>query len=135
MGISEEHTGAGDIMGNRRGIVAIAAGAIAAGALGALTFGSCSTKDAGGEVVAKVNGSAIYAQDLELEVMRYQQGQAAAVQEAGADKEGDQRAEVLDMLIENELLFQEASRLGYAADAKEVEERPSFPQPRCSTRP
>lgn len=97
-------------------------GVAAAAVSVALLVASCSAKQAGGEVAAKVNGAPIYATDVALAVTRTQQEAALTGQEPDPAKAAEDRAAALDVLIQNELLFQEAARLGYQADAAGVEE-------------
>jgi len=95
---------------------------LAVGLPATLLLGSCSSEEATKAVVAKVNGAPIYATDLNLGVTRYQQSLAAGGREPNLEEEAEHRAAALETLIENELLFQEAERRGFAAEQQAVDE-------------
>jgi parvulin-like peptidyl-prolyl isomerase len=92
----------------------------------ALGFASCANKKADGEVVARVNGTPIYASSLDMEVVRYEQtlldhGEAAGSMDAV--RMGRFRAGALEKLIDTELLYQEALRTGHEVADATVDEQ------------
>ncbi len=100
-------------------------------ALAALLLSSCSAgkpaQDAtpqapGKEIVARVNGQPIYASDLNLGVTRLQQKGTFADLSEKPKSEEQLSEEALQVLIENELLFQEAQRRGFSAAQEAVEQ-------------
>ena len=103
-----------------------------AAALAATLLGSCSAgkgepaqaapEDPGKEIVARVNGASIYASDLNLGTTRLQQKGTFADREKEPKSEEQLRDEALQVLIENELLFQEAQRRGFAAVQETVDQ-------------
>jgi hypothetical protein len=76
----------------------------------------------GKQVVAQVNGVPIYASDLNLAVTRFQQTLTSGGQEEQPQSEEELRDAALQVLIENELLFQEAQRRGFTAAPEAVQE-------------
>ena len=107
---------------------------VSAALLAALWLGSCKAgnpedsgqsaqpQDAGRQVVAQVNGVPVYASDLNLGVTRFQQKSTSGGQQGAPESEEEIRAAALQVLIENELLFQEAQRRGFTAEKEKVEE-------------
>jgi len=101
-------------------------------ALAATLLGSCSAgrgesakaapEDLGQQIVARVNGAPIYASDLNLGTTRLQQKGTFAAPEKEPKSEEQLRDEALQVLIENELLFQEAQRRGFAAAQETVDQ-------------
>ncbi len=98
-----------------------------------MLLGSCSAgrkepaQDAtpetpGKQIVARVNAEPIYASDLNLGVTRLQQKGTFADLAEEQKSEEQLREEALRVLIENELLFQEAHRRGFAAVQEAVEQ-------------
>jgi len=99
-----------------------------------LVLGSCSANRSerpepvaepevdGKQVVAEVNGVPIYSSDLNLAVTRFQQTLTSSGQEQQPRSEAELRDAALQVLIENELLFQEAQARGFTATAEAVEE-------------
>ena len=116
-----------EIMTKKHGCLVLAAALLAA-----LLLESCSSKkpqealkppeEAGTEVVAQVNGVHIYAAELNLGVTRYEQDLSASGQVPDPEKAGEYRAAALQVLIENELLYQEAQRRGITAAKEAVDE-------------
>lgn len=92
-------------------------------ALGALLLGSCSVGQEETGAVARVNGQHVYEADVNLALARQEQSAMSAGEEADPTSEAEHREAALQTAIENELLFQEAKRRGYAAQAQEVEEQ------------
>jgi peptidyl-prolyl cis-trans isomerase C len=76
----------------------------------------------GKQVIAEVNGVPIYASDLNLSIIRFEHRLSSGRQPGGPDSEEELGQAALQVLIENELLFQEAQRRGYTAAAQEVDE-------------
>jgi parvulin-like peptidyl-prolyl isomerase len=76
----------------------------------------------GKQLVADVNGVPIYASDLNLAVTRLRQKQTSFGRQEQQQSEEELRDEALQVLIENELLFQEAQRRGFKAAPEAVEE-------------
>jgi parvulin-like peptidyl-prolyl isomerase len=107
---------------------------VSAALLAALWLGSCTAgnpeesgqtaqpQDAGKQVVAKVNGVPVYAADLNLGLTRLQQKEISGGQTGELKSEEVLREEALQLLIENELLFQEAQRRGFTAAREAVDE-------------
>jgi len=108
--------------------------ALAAALATLLVLGSCSAgrserpepaadpEVAGKQIVAQVSGVPIYASDLNLAVTRFQQTLTSGGQEEQPKSEEELRNAALQVLIENELLFQEARRRGFTAAPEAVEE-------------
>jgi hypothetical protein len=81
-----------------------------------------SEAEAGGkQVVAQVNRADLRF-DLNLAVTRFQQTLTSGGQEEQPQSEEELRDAALQVLIENELLFQEAQRRGFTAAPEAVEE-------------
>ncbi len=107
---------------------AVALAALAA----ALLLGSCSAGRRkaqqamlavpGKEIVAQVNGQPIYATDVNLGVTRLRQKGTFAAPEKEPKSEQQLREEALQVLIENELLFEEAQRRGFTASQEAVDQ-------------
>ena len=116
-----------EIMTKKHGCLVLAAALLAA-----LFLGSCSSKkpekairppvEAGTEVAAQVNGVHIYAAELNLGVTRSEQNLSASGQVPDPEKANEYRAAALQVLIENELLYQEAQRRGITAAKEAVDE-------------
>jgi peptidyl-prolyl cis-trans isomerase C len=105
----------------------ISAAALAMGLLlGACSAGRKSGQEAlavpGQEVVARVNGQPIYASDVNLGATRLRQKGTFDPQRNEEKSEEQLREEALQVLIENELLFQEAQRRGFSAVQEEVDQ-------------
>ncbi len=77
---------------------------------------------AGSQIVAEVNGVPVYASDLGLAVTRFQQKLTSGGKQEQPQSEEELRAAALQVLIENELLFQEAQRRGFSAQQEAVEQ-------------
>jgi peptidyl-prolyl cis-trans isomerase C len=98
----------------------------------AVLLGSCSAgkKKAaqealavpGQEIVARVNGAPVYASDVNLGATRLRQKGTFNAPEKEPKSEAQLREEALQVLIENELLFQEARRRGFTAAQEAVEQ-------------
>lgn len=121
-------------MRNRWVVCFAPAAALAAGLATLLALGSCSAGRSqrpepaaepeadGKQVVAQVNGVPIYASDLNLAVTRFQQTLTSSGQQEQPRSEEELREAALQVLIENELLHQEAQRRGFTAAAEAVQE-------------
>jgi peptidyl-prolyl cis-trans isomerase C len=86
-----------------------------------------------GEVVARVNGVPITEQELQAQ-LRQTINQAYYHRRLPPDKEKEIRAQSLDVLIKNELYFQEAGRQNLKAERGEIQDRfdriaAKFPSP------
>jgi peptidyl-prolyl cis-trans isomerase C len=113
----------------RKGMVVWAVAA--AGLAAALLLGSCTASRRkaqqamlavpGKEIVAQVNGQPIYASDVNLGVTRLRQKGTFAAPEKEPKSEEQLREEALQLLIENELLFEEAQRRGFTASQEAVD--------------
>ncbi len=90
----------------------------------------------GGAVLARVNGKPIRAESVDvivqplLETLRARAG-AGGDKELAA-KEKALRSEILDRLIDRELVYDEAVRMGYKPDQSEVRKRAAELQPRLA---
>jgi peptidyl-prolyl cis-trans isomerase C len=76
----------------------------------------------GQEIVARVNGAPVYASDVNLGATRLRQKGTFNAPEKEPKSEEQLREEALQVLIENELLFQEARRRGFTAAQEAVEQ-------------
>jgi peptidyl-prolyl cis-trans isomerase SurA len=86
-------------------------------ALGLLAGAGCKGHGAsGGDVIAKVNGRNILRPDIE----KYYRNQTEGQPEPSADQAQSLRLSILHELIENELLLQQAEKLGLMATDAEV---------------
>lgn len=85
--------------------------------LAALFFG-CSGKNAGTDVMAKVNGRKIMASDVEK---YYLNKTAGSQQQPSAEEAKSLRLNILRDLIDNEIITQRAEKLGLLATNEEVE--------------
>jgi peptidyl-prolyl cis-trans isomerase C len=74
-------------------------------------------------VVAMVNGKPITTERLDREITRISLGYADRGTELGADVVRQMRGEVLEELIDKEVLYQEAQRLGLVVSDSEVQEQ------------
>lgn len=74
-----------------------------------------------GTVVARVNGAAIYAVDLESAMTNFMQS-SGMPQDIPAEQRGEVRQEVLDGLIGSELLFQKAKSIPIEVPQSRVDE-------------
>jgi peptidyl-prolyl cis-trans isomerase C len=92
----------------------------------ALGFASCANEKAEGEVVARVNGTPIYASSLDMELVRHEQvllERGESAESMDPVRMGRFRAGALEKLIDSELLFQEALRTGHKVADSAVDEQ------------
>ena len=92
---------------------------VAVCALGMLAGAGCKGHGAGGDVIAKVNGHNILRPDIE----KYYRNQIAGQPEPSPDQAQSLRLSILHELIENEMLVQQAEKLGVMATDAEVDSK------------
>ncbi len=85
----------------------------------ALFFG-CSSKDPGGDVMAKVNGRKISSSEVEK---YYANKTAGSPQQPSAEETRSLKLSILRDLIDNEILMQRAEKLGLLATNEEVDNK------------
>lgn len=103
---------------------AIRAGrAVAVAAAVAMALAGCTKEDPNGEIVARVNGAAIYASSLDMELVRHEQRLLERGEMADPDQMGTYRDDALQKLIDTKLLYQEAVRAGHGAGSETVDEQ------------
>jgi peptidyl-prolyl cis-trans isomerase SurA len=88
-------------------------------ALGMLAGAGCKGRGAGGDVIAKVNGRNI----LRPEIEKYYRNQTEGQPEPSPDQAQSLRLSILHELIENEMLLQQAEKLGLMATDAEVDSK------------
>jgi parvulin-like peptidyl-prolyl isomerase len=89
-----------------------------------LALAGCSSPKSTDKVVAEVNGVKIYNSELERQV----QAQLGNHMDQFQGAEGQKmlatfKAQILDMLIDNELIVQEAKKKGFKVSKKEIDDR------------
>lgn len=89
-----------------------------------LALAGCSSPKSTDKVVAEVNGVKIYNSELERQV----QAQLGSHMDQFQGAEGQKmlatfKAQILDMLIDNELIVQEAKEKGFKVSKKEIDDR------------
>jgi len=89
-----------------------------------LALAGCSSPKSTDKVVAEVNGVKIYNSELERQV----QAQLGNHMDQFQGAEGQKmlatfKAQILDMLIDNELIVQEAKKKGFRVSKKEIDDR------------
>jgi len=92
---------------------------VAVCALGLLAGAGCKGRGAGGDVIAKVNGRNI----LRPEIEKYYRNQTEGQPEPSPDQAQTLRLSILHELIENEMLLQQAEKLGLMATDAEVDSK------------
>ena len=84
-----------------------------------LAGAGCKGRGTGGDVIAKVNGHNILRPDIE----KYYRNQIAGQPEPSPDQAQSLRLSILHELIENEMLVQQAEKLGVMATDAEVDSK------------
>ena len=95
---------------------------VASGSLALLLFSGvgCSSKPAGGDVAASVDGHKIYTADVE----KYYENQTAGSEQQPAGEQATSlRLSILRELIDNEILMRRAEKLGLLATDDEVDRK------------
>ena len=79
-----------------------------------------SQKDPGMTVVADIDGSQIYLFELEREIKNYYE-QMGGTQQITDDNLDDLRVSVMDVLVEQKIVLNDAAKKGYKADPAEID--------------
>lgn len=79
-----------------------------------------SQKDPGMTVVADIDGSQIYLFELEREIKNYYE-QIGGTQQITDDNLDDLRVSVMDVLVEQKIVLNDAAKKGYKADPAEID--------------